>query len=206
MDAEDEFTRENSVETRLWARQVGESDQAFQAFGLYRDLGPSRSTQQVALALSKSAPLIRRWSARWAWVERASAWDDEADRLRRERDLVERQEARRKMLATHARSGAALHEIGAEALGRFDLSNPDTVEEARRCIDALSPLEAARLMEMGAKMERLARDDSDRRVTDPEALKFVSGLLDLALRYVPQESAEAFLVDFEAQLGLGHGI
>jgi hypothetical protein len=160
----------------------------------------------VARAVSKGAPFIRRWSARWAWVERASAWDDEADRNRRERDLIERHEARARMLAAHARGGAALHEIGSQVLDRFDTSNPETADEARARIEALSPLDAARLMETGARMERLARDDSNRRITDPEAQKFVDGLLDVCLRHLPPERAEAFLVDFEAQLGLGLGI
>jgi hypothetical protein len=203
MDVQTRDTSENGGSEPLWGRQEGESDRAFEAFAMYRDLGPARSTRQVAQAVAKSAHLIRRWSARWAWVQRAGAWDDEADRNQRERDLVERQAARARMLAAHARGGAALHEIGCKALDRFDTTNLETAEEARARIEKLSPLDAARLMETGARLERLARDDSNRRITDPEAQKFVDGLLDVCLRHLPPERAEAFLVDFEAQLGLG---
>jgi hypothetical protein len=52
-------------------------------------------------------------------------------------------------------------------------SNPETADEAHASIETLSRLDAARLMEAGARMERLARDDPNRRITDREALQFV---------------------------------
>jgi hypothetical protein len=205
MDADSCGTPENGGCEPVWGRQHGESDKAFEAFAIYRDLGPTRSTQEVAIAVAKSAPFIRRWSAKWSWVARASAWDDEADRLRRERDLVERQESRRKMLDTHARGGAALHEIGSNVLDRFDLSNPETAEVARERIEKLSLVEAARLTEAGAKMERLARGDASGRVTDAQALKFVERLVDLTLAHLPPDRHEPFLTEVEAFLGTGNG-
>jgi hypothetical protein len=206
MDAEASGARENGWSQPQWGRRDGESDKAFEAFALYRDLGPVRSAGTVAEELGKSRALIERWSSRWGWVERSGAWDDEADRLRRERDLVERQEARKSMIAAHAKGGAALHALGSTALDRFDLSNPETAEQARALIESMRPLEAARLMEIGARLERLAREDSHGRVSDAEAQKFVDGLVDVSLRYIPADSVEAFLVDFEARLGLGLGI
>lgn len=58
-----------------WVRAAGESDVAYAAFLAYRDLGSARSTAKVGRALGKSADLMQRWSARWAWVARALAWD-----------------------------------------------------------------------------------------------------------------------------------
>jgi hypothetical protein len=52
MDAPTRGGPENGWSEPLWGRQDGESDKAFQAFALYRDLGPARSTQQVAHAVS----------------------------------------------------------------------------------------------------------------------------------------------------------
>jgi hypothetical protein len=206
MDADPCASPESSRNEPLWGRQRGESDRAFEGFRAYRDLGPGRSLAAAGQVLGKTKATLEQWSAKWSWVSRCSAWDDESDRLARERDLVERQDARRKMLAAHAKGGAALHEIGLSVLGRFDTSNPETADEARARIAKLSALDAARLMETGARLERLARDESNRRIKDPEAKRFVDGLLDVSLRHIAPERAEAFLADFEAQLGLGLGI
>jgi hypothetical protein len=205
MDADTRGEPEKVWAQPLWARQSGESDRAFEGFCAYRDLGPSRSLAIAGQVLGKTKATLEQWSTRWAWVARCSSWDDESDRLSRERDLVERREARERMLAAHSKGGAALHEIGSRVLDRFDVSDPKSADEARARIEKLSALEAARLMEIGARLERLARDDSSRRITDPEARKFVEGLVDVSLRFIPLERQEAFLVDFEAQLGLGIG-
>ena len=54
-------------------QQPGESAKAFAAFSIYLSLGPERSTEAVATQLAKSRQLVRRWSARWRWSERAQA-------------------------------------------------------------------------------------------------------------------------------------
>jgi hypothetical protein len=54
----------------------GEPDEAFEAFTIYLQMGPNRSLMSVGQELVKSRQLLSRWSARWKWVERASAWDD----------------------------------------------------------------------------------------------------------------------------------
>lgn len=63
-----------------WERQPGESEQAFEAFALYRDAGAERAISQVAQRLSKSRALIAKWSSRWSWVERAAAYDNDLER------------------------------------------------------------------------------------------------------------------------------
>ena len=62
-----------------WERQKGESSRAFEAFGIYRDMGPGRSTQKVAGKLAKSWTIIRRWATQWNWVVRATQYDDHLD-------------------------------------------------------------------------------------------------------------------------------
>jgi hypothetical protein len=56
-----------------WSRQEGESGKAYEAFSLYRDLGPERSITKVAYELSKSRTLIGRWSSVHSWVDRVAA-------------------------------------------------------------------------------------------------------------------------------------
>ncbi len=64
-------------------RRASESSPAFEAFVLYRDLGPSRSINSVARELHKSASLIGRWSAKYRWIERVDEWDRHQDERRR---------------------------------------------------------------------------------------------------------------------------
>jgi hypothetical protein len=88
-----------------WERQPGESDRAFEAFRLYRDLGPSRTLDRAGELVSpREGPTgaqggaqdgaqpgrkrgatgcIRGWAAKHHWAERAGAWDAHLDRERR---------------------------------------------------------------------------------------------------------------------------
>lgn len=189
----------------LWERQEGETARAFEAFGIYRDLGPGRSIAKVGEILGKSDQALEPWSATWGWGERSLAWDDEADRNQRKRDAEERALSRRRMLDDHGRAGRAMVAIGASALQRFDASDPANAAAARAAIGQLSAAEAARLIETGAKMERLARGESTERLEIREAMDWVEGFIDLSLSYLPRESHDAFLADVDAKLGLGAG-
>lgn|SRR5262249_55232137 len=66
----------------LWDKRAEESEQAFAAFVMYRDMGAERSTAKVGQRLGKSRTLMDRWSARHQWVERAHAYDKRQDRVR----------------------------------------------------------------------------------------------------------------------------
>lgn len=58
-----------------WDRQPGETSKAYEAFAIYRDLGSSRSVRLVSEQLAKTQTVIKRWSSKYEWVERAAAWD-----------------------------------------------------------------------------------------------------------------------------------
>src|SRR4051812_37978266 len=66
-----------------WDRRPGEGQKAFAAASAYFGLGPGRSIQAVAREFAKSGSLLRRWSARFAWVERAAAYDVHMESIRR---------------------------------------------------------------------------------------------------------------------------
>lgn len=59
----------------LWEQQAGESTKAHVAAQIYFRAGATRSLASVAQQLSKSLPLIKRWSRNHHWVERAQAYD-----------------------------------------------------------------------------------------------------------------------------------
>jgi hypothetical protein len=45
-------------------------------FTVYQEMGRERSLPAVARRCTKSATLIRRWSSRWRWIERARGYDN----------------------------------------------------------------------------------------------------------------------------------
>ena len=124
-----------------WARQPNETSRQFAVFCAYRDLHPlERSLVEVGRKLGVTKTYVERLSARCDWVKRAGAFDDEQDRL------TQSQRARRieEMNVRHAR-------IASTALRK--------VEERLEMLDAdsMRPADVARLMEIAARQERVAR-------------------------------------------------
>jgi hypothetical protein len=87
-----------------WERSADESEEAWEAFVLYRDMGVERSIRLVAQQLGKSEGLLQGWSSKHEWVRRAAYWDNEQDRVRREAQLEEIAEMSRRQ-ATQAQAG-----------------------------------------------------------------------------------------------------
>ncbi|MFF3337886.1 hypothetical protein [Streptomyces flavidovirens] len=128
---------EGTVES--WERQSGESVQAFEAFAVYRDLGPARSLTKAARELGKSRALLGRWSRQFAWVMRAAAYDREQDRL----FLAEQAQARRDIARRHAKLAQA---VQSKAVARLQTLDPRE----------LSPSELLRYIQVAAEIERRA--------------------------------------------------
>ncbi len=122
-----------------WERQGRESPQSFQAFAVYRDLGPARSVTKVARELDKSRALVGRWSRQFAWVVRATAYDREQDRL----FLAEQAQARREIARRHAKLAQA---VQSKAVARLQTLDPRE----------LSPSELLRYIQVAAEIERRA--------------------------------------------------
>lgn len=62
-----------------WEQWERETPKAFAAFCSYRDLGSQRSHEKVREKSGKSPGyerVIRRWSSRYDWVNRVTAWDN----------------------------------------------------------------------------------------------------------------------------------
>lgn len=138
-----------------WERQVGESQQAFEAFATYRDQTGRRSRRAVAEKLSKSDALMNRWQTRWNWVSRAQAWDDEQDRQWRE----ELGRARVDMARRHTQLARAVLAKLTQRLINIDA-------------DKLTPADLERWLRTATEVERRALGDRDE--TD-EAVKLAAG-------------------------------
>jgi hypothetical protein len=135
-----------------WERQKAkrETSKAFRAFTVYRDLGPKRSVAEAnKLYSSNGKPTanlrqMEEWSSKYGWVSRAMAWDDEQDRVKREKQL----DAIREMAERHA---------------KLSLRFIEKIGERMQTIlpDELSPADLKSWFETAVKIERLSRGEPD---------------------------------------------
>lgn len=126
-----------------WERQDTDTAASFEAFQIYRDLGPTRSLTKVVQQLNKSKTLLGRWSGKFNWVERAEAYDQYMDQMR----LQEEEEARRIMHQEHAAINKLMLQV---AKKRIETIKPEE----------LSPNDVKNWVEVGMKNERIARGES----------------------------------------------
>ena len=99
-----------------WGRRKDESDEAFAAFSVY--LTEERIIKNVAAKVGKSVQLLYRWSSRYDWRGRATAYDNSLiEELRSDtrRQLAKRY---RKILS----DVISFQEMAAAELRRKDLS------------------------------------------------------------------------------------
>lgn len=128
--------------TEPWERQEDETARAWEAFCIYRDMGPDRSLRKVVQALDKNLTTIGDWSTRYDWVKRVAAWDVEQDRISRQAQMKEIKAMRNRHAgmakAMIVKAGRALQKIPEEELKASDIS---------------------RMIEVAAKLERISRGD-----------------------------------------------
>lgn len=125
-----------------WELMEGETAKPFEAFCIYRDLGPGRSMSQVAKQLGKSQALMERWSTTYDWVKRATAWDAEQDRIARQAQVDEIIKMRKR----HAKLACDMLTKAAEALEVLPKSE-------------IKAADLSRMVDVASKLERLSRGD-----------------------------------------------
>lgn len=113
-----------------WERQPGETEKAYEAFLVYKNLGPGRSIKKVSDRLHKTYALIYRWNMRYGWKTRVEAFDRENERVEQERIQKERAE----MIKRHIKIGLAAQGKALKALDRMDPESltPGNVREFLR--------------------------------------------------------------------------
>lgn len=126
----------------VWARRPGEGGEAFEAFMIYRELGPKRTSGEVARIVMKQPALIRRWMGKWEWQMRVAVWDEKVQQKKDEAVLNEVAE----MGKRQARLGMQIQE-----LARLRL---DTMQPAE-----LTVQDTIRMAKDGAELERTARGE-----------------------------------------------
>lgn len=151
-----------SVTDTPWERHADEPAKAFAAFQMYRDMPVmERSLRRLAAQLERATSRIGAWSTKWSWQLRVDAWDREQDRLRQEQAAKDRKAFAQRLAA----SGALLQPKGLTKVrsyvDRYDRDGNETLAEQLRAgqhlTDTIPLLEAARLIEVGARLEALGR-------------------------------------------------
>ena len=125
-----------------WERMEGESAKAFEAFRIYRDMGPERNLRAVGERLGKSRAIIERWSSSNQWVERARAYDNDLERAAHQEAL----KSVREMQKRHISIAAQLQN---KALLALQKTKPEHMK----------PGELLSFMKEAAKLERETRSD-----------------------------------------------
>lgn len=132
-----------------WERQHGESTQAYEAFVAYRDMETKRSLRAVGQQLGKSKTLIERWNKAWNWQERVRAYENELDKMFREKAIKER----KKMIVRHIDIAMQLQRAALTALKDLNVEKM-SVEEIRQ------------YLKMATDLERLSRTDEENNKTE----------------------------------------
>jgi hypothetical protein len=132
-----------------WLQQVGESAKAFDAFSRYRDLLAKRTFEAVARQLQCSGANVRRWALQWNWADRVWAYDSYLD----EQDRSEQVRERREMRKRQAHLGVTMQSIAAQGLKELQ----DRMQQKLPL--NLEPSDIARMMDVGARLERGARGE-----------------------------------------------
>lgn len=138
------MSREN-----LWERQRGESEQAFEAFRIYRDMGLQRSNHAVCEQLAKSRQLISRWKAKYNWDERVRAYDNEIEKEAHRAAVKDLKD----MTNRHIRISMQLQKKALQALEKVK-------------VEKMTPRDIKEFLKMATELERLNR--SAEAISTPE--------------------------------------
>ncbi len=128
-----------------WERQQGESQPAYDAFCIFRDLPhgqepEKRSCSRVAKRIGKSVSLIERWSQHHDWQERARAYDNELQ----QEAMEARKGAIRQMQEKHIAISQKVAELARKGLDALN-------------VEDLRPRNVIDLLKISTELERRAR-------------------------------------------------
>ena len=138
-----------------WERQKGESEKAFEAFKIYRDMGEERTITAVGKRLVKSRNLIDRWKERWRWKERARSYDNELEKQAKAKAVKEYHA----MTERHIKIAVQLQKKALEALNNLE-SETMSAKDIKEFIKMATDLERLnRTIDNGNEKENMILDD-----------------------------------------------
>lgn len=137
-----------------WDRQ-NETEKAWEAFVLYRDMGMDRTLQKLSEVTSKDRNWLAQWKVRYKWEERVSAYDTHLDQLKRhaaEDEIVA-------IAKKQARLGESMQGLAAMGIGKLAIRNKETGEMF--LTRELTGQEISALAKNGVDIQRKARGMKD---------------------------------------------
>lgn len=137
-----------------WERQPGESEQAFEAFKIYRDLGVRRSNAEVCKQLSKSRQLISRWKSKYEWDDRVRAYDNDLEKQQH----AEAVKNLKDMTGRHIKIAMSLQRKALEALDKLKVEDM-TPKDIKEYIKMATELERLNRLTSAAKDESLEEEE-----------------------------------------------
>ncbi len=145
-----------------WDRLPKETSPAWEAFRLYRDMGPERSLAKVAKECNKDSTLMARWSGRHKWVNRCADWDSHLDMIAQR----EREKQYKEMIERHIRLALAMQGKATARLQKMKPEEMNTQDVLRYINDSI-------------KLERVSRKDAaDRQAEDCSQIDVLLRCLD----------------------------
>lgn len=153
------------MEKKLYDRRPGESARAYEAFKAYCDMAAARSIRKAAQKLRKNSTTIKDWSVKFEWVERARAWDADAELRVREAEAkamkAEAEKWAKRQIALRDEAFDLGEELikKAKAMLAYPISKQTVQQDGNTII--VNPTKfslgaAAKFIEVGEKLRRLA--------------------------------------------------
>jgi hypothetical protein len=142
----DLVTHEETI-FEAWEKQPEESSKAFGAFKVYRDLPPhKRSLRNAVRELFGilTEPKLRqfsRWSSKYGWVWRTSAWDQEQDKVQRDEQIRLIKDSRSRSL----KIGQALINEAVKRISKMDADDLQDIDLMIRVLTTGHKLETEAL-------------------------------------------------------------
>lgn len=135
---------------RIWERLKNETDPAWEAFVLYRDMGVQRTRKAVGKHLGKHVQGLQLWASEFKWVERARAWDAEKDKVRLKGELSAIEDMRKRQVQL----ALTMQQIAGQELLKMAKAARDKGEQM-----TLDPDVVLKLVKEGTTLERLNRGE-----------------------------------------------
>lgn len=170
-----------------WEKQEKETIKAFGYFAYYRDLGSERTKARVARDMKLSPSRVNELATKHKWDDRVEQYDLDRDR----RYLAQRETAVDAMNRRQGQLGQAAQRLAGQRLTSLQ---PETLDAG----------DAARLLEVGVRIERLAAGLPTEvmrgavSITASEFQRYVTDVVGAILPFVPEEQRPAAITAAEA--------
>lgn len=169
--------------TRMWDRLPKETDKAWEAFQIYRDMGPKRSQRAVGRVLSKSSSLMKRWSQKYNWPDRAHAFDAYHSATLRNATLSVTKRTIRKRRKKYLEIAKAMQHIARVRLAQI-IEVVETGESPGK-YDKITPRDAVYLALEGINLERHLIGDTS--ATEPQGVNEDTAAAEQRLKKLKQD-------------------